>query len=126
KGRDLSVARVEIEGDLSVVEAVYDPPIRYAFTGTRLVTEDLTWPLRRAGRIFFAGVLPGGGRLDVHGTLASPLRADLSVRAGRLPVDLANRYVRLAGALAGVADVDARVVASFEKSQLRLGVTGTV
>jgi uncharacterized protein DUF748 len=125
-GRDLSAARVEIEGDLSLVEAIYDPPIRYAFTGARLVTEDLTWPLRRPGRVSFAGVLPGGGRLEVRGTLASPLRADLSVRASRLPVDLANRYARLAGTLAGVADVDARVVASFENKQLRVGVTGAV
>ena len=125
-GRERSVARVEIEGDLTLVEAIYDPAIRYAFTSTRLVIEELTWPLRRPGRVSFAGVLPGGGRLDVRGTLASPLRTDLSVRASRLPVDLANRYARLAGTLGGVADVDVRVVAAWENRQLRLGVTGAV
>src|SRR5919204_3295325 len=121
-GRERSVTRVEIEGDLTLVEAIYDPAIRYAFTGTRLVIEELTWPLRRPGRVSFAGVLPGGGRLDVRGTLAGPLRTDLTVRATRLPVELANRYARLTGTLGGVADVDTRVVASFENKTLRLTV----
>jgi hypothetical protein len=126
KGRDFSVARAEVEGDLTVVEAIYDPPRRYAFTGSRLVTEDLTWPSRRPGRVAFTGGLPGGGRLDVRGTLAGPLRTDLTVRATRLPVELANRYARLTGTLGGVADVDTRVVASFENKTLRLTVTGAV
>jgi len=127
KGADFSVRRAEVEGDLTVVEALYDPPIRYAFSNTRLVTEDLTWPSRRPGRVAFTGGLPGGGSLDVRGTIVStPLRTDLTVRALRLPVDLANRYARLVGTLGGVADVDARVVASLEDKKLRLGVTGSV
>ena len=126
RGRDFSVARAEVEGDLTVVEAIYDPPLRYAFSGTRLQTEDFTWPSRRPGRVAFTGGLPGGGRLDVRGTVAGPLRTDLTVRATRLPVELANRYAHLTGTLAGVADVDARIVASFENTKLRLGVTGAV
>ncbi len=127
KGGDFSVRRAEVEGDLAVVEAMYDPPIRYAFSNTRLVTEDLAWPSRRPGRVAFTGGLPGGGSLDVRGTIVSnPLRTDLSVRALRLPVDLANRYARLAGTLGGVADVDARVTASLENKKMRLGVTGSV
>jgi len=126
KGGDFSVARAEVEGDLAVVEALYDPPLRYAFTNTRLVTEDLTWPSRRPGRVLFSGGLPGGASLDVRGTITStPPRADLAVRALRLPADLANRYARLAGALGGIADVDARVVASLENKRLRLGITGS-
>src|SRR5207247_3902008 len=125
-GRDLSAARVEIEGDLRLAEAIYDPPIRYAFTGAHLVTEDLTWPLRRPGRVSFAGVLPGGGRLEVRGTLASPLRADLSVRASRLPVDLAHRYARLAGTLSGIRDLEACLVAACENEQMRQYAIGHV
>ena len=126
KGAEFSVARAEVEGDLALVEALYDPPLRYAFSNTRLVTEDLTWPSRRPGRVLFSGGLPGGGSLDVRGTITStPLRADLSARALRLPVDLANRYARLAGTLGGIADVDARVVASLENKRLQLGITGS-
>jgi hypothetical protein len=125
KGGDFSVVRAEVEGDITVTEAIYDPPIRYAFTDTRLVTEGLSWSSRRPGRVRFTGNLPGGGRLEVGGTLSSqPLTSDVTVRATRLPVDLANRYARLAGTLRGVADVDARVVASLEKKTLRLHVTG--
>jgi len=124
-GGNVSVGRAEIEGDVSVTEALYQPSIRYAFTDTRLVTEALTWPSRRPGRVQFTGGLPGGGRLDVRGTLTSqPVATELNVRATRLPVDLANRYARLAGALGGVADVDAHVVASLRDNALRLRVTG--
>ena len=125
KGANVSVGRAEVEGDVTVMEALYDPPIPYAFTDTRLVAEGLAWPSRRPGRVQFTGSLPGGGRLDVRGTLASqPLGSDLSVRATRLPVDLANRYARLAGTLGGMADVDARVVASHDNKTLRLRITG--
>src|SRR5439155_171814 len=55
KGGDFSVRRAEVEGDLAVVEAMYDPPIRYAFSNTRLVTEDLAWPSRRPGRVALTG-----------------------------------------------------------------------
>src|SRR5439155_185253 len=71
KGGDFSVRRAEVEGDLAVVEAMYDPPIRYAFSNTRLVTEDLAWPSRRPGPVAFTGGLPGGGSLDVRGTIVS-------------------------------------------------------
>ena len=127
KGGDVSVARAEVEGDVTVTEAIDDPPIPYVFNQTRLVTEDLTWPSRRPGRVLFTGTLPGGGQLDVRGTLASnPLRTDLAVRAVRLPVELANRYARLEGALGGIADVDARIAASLDGKTLRLAVTGGV
>src|SRR5262249_26612360 len=66
KDRNASIGRAEIEGDVTVTEALYEPSIRYAFTDTRLVTEDLTWPSRRPGRVEFTGTLPGGGRLDVR------------------------------------------------------------
>ena len=125
KGGTFSVVRAEVEGDVTVTEAIYEPPIRYAFTDTRLVMENLTWPSPRPGRVTFTGSLPGGGRLEVRGALAGqPLATDVAIRATRLPVDLANRYARLAGSLSGVADVDARLVASFDKKALRLRVTG--
>jgi len=125
KGGDFSVAHAEVEGDVTVVEAIYDPPLPYTFTGTRLVIEDLHWPSRQPGRVAFTGTLSAGGHLDVRGTLGSqPLGTDLGVRATRLPVRLANRYARLAGSLDGVADVDARVVATLENKRLRLAVTG--
>src|SRR5436309_2370392 len=47
KGGDFSVRRAEVAGDLAAVEARSDAPIRYAFSNTRLVTEDLAWPSRR-------------------------------------------------------------------------------
>jgi uncharacterized protein DUF748 len=125
KGRNVSVGRAEVEGDVTVTEALYEPAIRYAFTDTRLVTENLTWPSRRPGRVQFTGGLPGGGRLEVRGTLTSePVTTDLNVRATRLPVDLANRYARVAGTLSGVADVDARILASLDDKALKLKVTG--
>jgi uncharacterized protein involved in outer membrane biogenesis len=125
KGREFAFARAEVEGDLSVVEALYDPPVRYELAATRLIAEDVTWPSRRPGRVSFAGSLPGGGRVDVNGTIASdPPRADVNVRAVRLPADLVNRYARLTGIVGGMADVDARVVASLPDRQPRVSVTG--
>jgi hypothetical protein len=127
KGDQFALGRAEVEGDLSVVEALYDPSRRYDFTGTRLLLEKMTWPSTRPGRVTFTGGLPGGGSLDVRGTIGgTPLRGDVAVKALRLPLDLANRYARLAGTLGGIVDVDARLVTSFERKQLQLTGTGSV
>lgn len=127
KGDAFTLARAEVEGDVGVVEAFYDPPLLYDFTKTRLVVEDLAWPARRPGRVAFTGGLPGGGGLEVRGTVAGdPPAADLAVRALRLPVDLANRYARLAGTLGGVVDLDLRVTASLRDQRPRLGVSGAL
>src|SRR5919109_2263697 len=75
KDGGFAVGRVEVEGDLDVTEAMLDPPVTYAFKGTRLVAETITWPGERPGRVSVTAALPGGGSLDVRGTVQShPLR----------------------------------------------------
>jgi hypothetical protein len=120
------LARAEVEGDLNVTEAVKGPPVTYGFKATHLVAESLTWPASRPGQIVFTSGLPGGGALDVRGTTQSgPPRADLQVKLTGGDLRYANRYAAMTGELTGVADVNARVVATWERT-LRLAVTGAL
>jgi hypothetical protein len=126
KDGGFAFARAEIEGDLDVTEAVLDPPVTYGFRATRLVAEDVTWPASRPGRVAFTAGPPGGGVIDVRGTLQSwPLRMDAQVKVAGADLRHANRYVATTGQVAGVGDVSARVVATWDRT-LRLAVTGTV
>ena len=119
-------ARAEVEGDLNVTEAVVGPPVTYGFKATQLVAENVTWPASRPGRVSFTSGLPDGGALDVRGTVQSdPARADLRVKLTGGDLRHANRYAALTGEVAGVADVDARVVATWDQA-LRLTVTGAL
>ena len=120
------LGRAEVEGDLNVTEAVKGPPVTYGFKATHLVAESLTWPASRPGQIVFTSGLPGGGALDVRGTTQSgPPRADVQVKLAGGDLRYANRYASMTGELAGVADADARVVATWERT-LRLAVTGAL
>ncbi|HEX5816379.1 MAG TPA: DUF748 domain-containing protein [Methylomirabilota bacterium] len=121
-----ALARAELEGDLDVTEAIVGPPVTYGLAATRLVAENVTWPARAPGRVSFTGRLPGGGTLDVRGTVVSdPARADVRVKVSGADLGPLNRYARTLGVLSGTGDADARVVATYERG-LRLTVTGSV
>src|SRR5207253_2200185 len=119
---DLGLLRLYLPGDAAVL-----PERGILAAGATVVHDAAAGTLVSAGaRVRFSGGLPGGASLDVRGTITStPSGVDLTVRALRLPIDLANRYARLAGTLGGIADVDARVIASLENKRLRLGITGS-
>ena len=119
-------ARAEVEGDVEVTEALLDPPVTYALKAARLVAEGVTWPAARPGRFTVAAGLPGGGSLDVRGTLDTrPLRAEARVRLAGVDLGYANRYAATTGQLSGTGDADARVVATWDRA-LRLAVTGAI
>lgn len=121
-----ALGRVEIEGDLNVTEAVAGPPVTYAFKATRLIAEAITWPGRKPGRVSFTSGLPGSGALDVRGTVQSqPPRVDIQLKVSGADLAHANRYAAVPGQLGGVGDVDARVVATWDRA-LRLAATGTL
>ena len=124
KGGGFALGRVELEGDVNVTEALVGAPVAYAFKATRLVAEALTWPGSQPGRVSFTSQVPGGGAIDIRGTvLVEPLRADAQVKVSGVNLAHANRYTATAATIAGVGDVDAHVVASWDRG-LRLAVTG--
>jgi hypothetical protein len=121
-----ALGRAEIEGDLNVTEALAGPPVTYAFKAARLMAEAITWPGTKPGRVSFTSGLPGSGVLDVRGTLQSqPLGADVQLKVSGADLAHANRYAGMPAQLGGVGDVDARVVATWDRA-LRLAVTGTL
>ena len=126
KDGGFALARVEVEGDVDVTEELVGPPVTYAFKATRLVAEAIAWPGTKPGRVSFTSGLPGSGALEVRGTVQSqPVRADVQLKLTGVDLGHANRYAAIAGQLAGVGDVDARVVATWDRA-LRLAVTGTL
>src|SRR5207253_78723 len=119
---DLGLLRLYLPGDAAVL-----PERGILAAGATVVHDAAAGTLVSAGARVRDVVLHRRGQDGAFAT--SPeitiTRADLTVRALRLPVDLANRYARLAGTLGGIADVDARVVASLENRRLRLGIIGS-
>ena len=108
KNRGAALARAEIEGDLAITESIVSPSATHAFTDTRLIVGDLTWPADQPGRVSVTARLPGGGTLDARGTLAAePMRADARVRIAGADLALVNRYAGMVGIVSGTADVDA-------------------
>jgi uncharacterized protein DUF748 len=126
KDGGFALARVEVEGDVDVTEALAGPPVTYGFKGTRLVAEAISWPGKQPGRLSFSSRLPGSGTLDVRGTAQfEPLRADVQIKAAGADLGHVNRYTTTAARLGGVGDVDARLVATWDRA-LHLTVTGTL
>ncbi len=90
------------EGAATIVDGITTPTARFEIAGARLAVQDFTWPARGPVKLQLASPMPGGGRLDVAGTLTlEPTR--LEVRAALEGVELApaQPYLPIEGRVAG-------------------------
>lgn len=110
------------EGAATIVDAVTTPPARIEIAGARLVVYDLAWPSRGPARVALTSPAPGGGRLDLSGTVnLDPVR--LEMRAGLDGVELApaQPYLPIEGQVAGRVTGNLAVTVALDPVTVKVG-----
>ena len=110
------------DGSATIVDAVTTPPARFEIAGARLAVHDVAWPSRGPMRLVLSSPTPGGGRLDVGGTLTlDPVR--LEARAALNDVELApaQPYLPIDGRVAGRVTGDLGVTVALDPITVKVG-----
>ena len=110
------------DGSATIVDAVTTPPARFEIAGARLAVHDVAWPSRGPMRLLLSSPTPGGGRLDVGGTLTlDPVR--LEARAALNDVELApaQPYLPIDGRVAGRVTGDLAVTVALDPITVKVG-----
>ncbi len=94
KDGTVSLGRLEVDTDLSVVDQTISPPRQYNIDDIRLVVENVAYPTGPPANLGLTMTLPENATLDVRGTVApQPLAANLNVTLADLDLTLANPYI---------------------------------
>ncbi len=110
------------DGSATIVDAVTTPPARFEIAGARLAVHDVAWPSHGPMRLLLSSPTPGGGRLDVGGTLTlDPVR--LEARAALNDVELApaQPYLPIDGRVAGRVTGDLAVTVALDPITVKVG-----
>jgi hypothetical protein len=104
---DLQLARLAVNGAMSVRDASMKQGGRYPLSTVRASVSDLTWPARTPGRLDLLTSIPGGGTVAVSGTLQPPPAASqLRLRLRNLDLAPWAQFVPVAARITGVAEAD--------------------
>jgi Domain of Unknown Function (DUF748) len=104
---DLQLARLAVNGSMSVRDASMKQGGRYPLSTVRASVSDLTWPARTPGRLDLLTSVPGGGTLAVSGTLQPPPAASqLRLRLSNLDLAPWAQFVPVAARVTGIAEAD--------------------
>ncbi len=111
------------EGSVTIDDAVTTPPAHLDVAGTRLEVHDFAWPARGPVRVALTSPAPGGGKVDVGGTLTlDPGRLEARAVLDQVEVAPAQPYLPIDGRVAGRVSGDLAVTLAFEP--LAVQVTG--
>jgi hypothetical protein len=98
------------EGAATIVDAITTPAARFEIARARLAVNDFTWPARSPVKLQLTSPAPGGGKLDVGGTLAlDPVRLDLRATLDGVELAPAQPYLPIEGRVAGRVSGDLAV-----------------
>ena len=104
---DLQLARLAVNGAMSVRDVSMKQGGRYPLSTVRASVSDLTWPARTPGRLDLLTSIPGGGTLAVSGTLQPPPAASqLRLRLSNLDLAPWAQLVPVAARITGIAEAD--------------------
>ncbi len=110
------------DGAASIVDGVTTPPARLEIAGARLAVHDLTWPSRGPVKFQLASPTPGGGRLDVGGTLnLDPVRLEARATLDGVELAPAQPYLPIAGRVAGRVTGDLAVTVALDPITVKVG-----
>ncbi|HEU4367031.1 MAG TPA: DUF748 domain-containing protein [Methylomirabilota bacterium] len=107
---DRQLARLAVEGTMSVRDPSAGPGVRYPLSTIRASVSDLTWPARTPGRVDVLTSVPGGGRLTIAGTVRPPPAASqLHLRLVNLNLAPWAQFVPLAARVTGLAEANLEI-----------------
>ena len=106
-----------VGGNLTVLDPTQTPPRPLTFTDLTVTASDLEQPMKDPARVAMHANVPGGGEVDVTGTVGvTPRRADLRVRARGLELAALASHLPLTARVAGTGTADLRVTATHERA----------
>ncbi|MGH7277321.1 MAG: DUF748 domain-containing protein, partial [Candidatus Rokuibacteriota bacterium] len=118
----LSVARLELGGATTLINADASPPERFSLPRVSVVAEALSWPVREPARLEIASAVPGGGELTARGHMkVQPVEADLDVRLTRVQLAPWARYLAPALRVTGTGDAAIAVKAALQPALTATG-----
>jgi hypothetical protein len=110
------------EGAATIVDGVTTPPARLEIAGARLAVRDLTWPSRGPVKLQLTSPTPGGGRLDVGGTLnLDPVRLEARATLDGVELAPAQPYLPIEGRVAGRVTGDLAVTVALDPITVKVG-----
>jgi len=110
------------DGAATIVDGVTTPPARLEIAGARLAVHDLTWPSRGPVKLQLASPTPGGGRLDVGGTLSlDPFRLEARATLDGVELAPAQPYLPIEGRVAGRVTGDLAVTVALDPITVKVG-----
>jgi hypothetical protein len=90
----VSLERLEIDTDTSIVDGSLSPPRRYAIDDLHLVVDNVAYPSGTPANVQLSMKLPEGATLDVRGTAApKPLAINLTLTLANADLALVNAYI---------------------------------
>jgi hypothetical protein len=111
------------EGAATIVDGITTPPARFEVTGTRLAVQDFTWPARGPLTLQLSSPMPGGGRLDVGGTMTlDPVRLEARATLDGVELGPAQPYLPIEGRVSGRVTGDLTVALGLDP--IAVQVTG--
>jgi uncharacterized integral membrane protein len=110
------------DGAATIVDGVTTPPARLEIAGARLAIHDLTWPSRGPVKLQLTSPTPGGGRLDVGGTLnLDPIRLEARATLDGVELAPAQPYLPIEGRVAGRVTGDLAVTVALDPFTVKVG-----
>jgi hypothetical protein len=107
----------------TIVDGVTTPPARIEVVGARLAVHDFAWPSRSPAKVELKSPMPGGGQLDVTGTVQlEPPRIEARALLDGVAIEPAQPYLPIEGRVAGKVSGDLTVKLALEPTAVQ--VTG--
>jgi hypothetical protein len=106
----LEIGRFEMDGSASVRDPRAGGRGRYRLSTLRASIADVTWPVTRPGRLDVEGSVPGGGSLNLTGSLRPPPdRSQVRLRLAAVDLRSWAELIPLRARIAGVAHANLSV-----------------
>ena len=105
----------------TIVDDTLTPPLRLEVTGARLAVYDFSYPQRSPARIEVKSPMPGGGKVDVTGTVQlAPMRVDTRAKFEGVVIDALRPYLPIEGRVTGKLHGDLTVKLALDPTTVQV------
>jgi hypothetical protein len=105
----------------TIIDGITTPAARFDIAGARLAVQDFTWPSRGPLTLELIAPAPGGGRLNVSGTLdLEPVRLDARAVLDGVSLEPAQPYLPIEGRVTGKVTGELAVKIGLEPLSVKI------